>query len=241
MNDRPDRSDPDRGPAAAVDMPNGGTVGTVAARRTRQLTVAFVVLVICTNVGSIMAPTIVKRSPELLLALSSRIRHLLLSVPAGISPIGYSLIGFARLMLAGLLLFALGRIAGERVFRWFDVQSGGERPAMLRWIESGVRRADWLLILLFPGSNIVAFLVGRRGMAWRRYVPLLAIGVIGRLTWVWFTAKQFEDELKSALDFIDRYQWRIVLVLLLATFIPSMRKAYRQDKAARAADEPTEP
>jgi membrane protein DedA with SNARE-associated domain len=204
--------------------------------RVRQLTIAFGVLIVCTNIGSITAPSLVKRSPELLLALSSRIRHLLFSVPAGINPVSYAAIGYVRLMIAGLICFQLGHLVGHRLFAWFDAQLEGQRPATLRWIERGVERADWLLVMLFPGSNVVCFLVGRRRMAMRRFVPLISVGIIVRLIWVWFAAKQFESELKTALDFIDRYQFWFIGAFLVLTIVPSMRKSIAAEKALRAAE-----
>jgi membrane protein DedA with SNARE-associated domain len=205
--------------------------------RVRQLTIAFGVLVACANIGSFTAPSLLKHSPELVLALSSRIRHLLFSVPAGINPIVYAAIGYARLMLAAAICYELGRLVGHRVFAWFDAQLDGDRPATLRWIERSVERVDWLLVLLFPGSNIVCFLVGRRGMDQRRFFALASIGIGARLTWVWFAAKQFESELKTALDFVDRYQFWFVGLFLVLTIVPSMRKSIAAEKAMRAAAE----
>lgn len=204
--------------------------------RVRVLTIAFTVLVVCTNIGSITAPSLVKRSPELLLALSSRIRHLLFSVPADINPVAYAAIGYGRLMLAGLICYELGRVAGERLFTWFDAQLAGERPATLRWIERAVERADWLLVAIFPGSNVVCFLVGKRQMHRRRFAAMLSLGIAVRLTWVWLAAKQFESELKTALDFIDRYQRWFVIGFLVLTIVPSVRRSIAAEKALREAE-----
>ena len=54
-----------------------------------------------------MAPTMVRRRPELLLALSLPDPQPLRR-PAGIDPISYSVIGFTRLFAAGALLYVLG-------------------------------------------------------------------------------------------------------------------------------------
>jgi membrane protein DedA with SNARE-associated domain len=209
--------------------------------RIRRLTLAFGALVICTNVGSIFFASLVKRSPEVLLALSSRIRHLLFTVPAGIHPIAYAAIGYLRLAIAGMICYELGRVAGERLFSWFDAQLAGERPATLRWIERAVERADWLLTLVFPGSNIVCFLVGKRLMSRRRFATLLSVGIAFRLSWVWLAAKQFESELKTALDFIDRYQRWFFIVLLVLTIGPSMRRSIAAEKAAQTRNQSGSP
>src|SRR5215218_5915111 len=60
------------------------------------------------TLGSNLGPAWVDERPELVLAMSSRNRNLLGSVPF-IDPLSYTLIGFSRLLLAGVTLFFLGR------------------------------------------------------------------------------------------------------------------------------------
>lgn len=200
------------------------------ARYWPLLTAAFVGLVVCTFVGSIVAPSLAKSNPELLLALSSRIRHLLFAVPAGISPTRFAVIGFCRLLVAAIICFMLGRAVGDRLFVWFDGQSGGQRPLTLRWAERAVKTAAIPLVLIFPGSNIVCFLAGRRQMSLRRFVPIVAIGILLRLAWVWAAAKQFESQLSTALDFIDANQKWFMIGLIGLTVGPNMVKTYRTEK-----------
>ena len=157
-----------------------------------------------------MAPTIVKRSPELLLALSSRIRHLLFAVPAGINPVSYSVIGFARLFAAGALCYALGHGYGNRGMRWVERQFADQTPATFRWMQRGADRFGPLLVVVMPGSNIVCALVGYRRMRPMVFAACLSVGIAVRLAWVWVAAKQFEDQLKVALDWIEQYQWWLV-------------------------------
>ncbi|MGD9704496.1 MAG: hypothetical protein AB7Q42_19100 [Acidimicrobiia bacterium] len=194
-------------------------------RRLAFLVACFGVLVTATQVGSIMAPTIVKGSPELLLALSSRIRHLLFAVPAGINPVSYSLIGFGRLFAAGALCFALGHGYGVRGMAWVERQFADQTPATFRWMQRAADRAGPLLVVVMPGSNIVCALVGYRRMRTSVFATCLAAGIAFRLTWVWLAAKQFEDQLTSALDWIDRYQWWLVVGFFAITFLQSWRRA----------------
>jgi hypothetical protein len=194
-------------------------------RRLPFLIACFGVLVTATNVGSIMAPTLVTRSPELLLALSSRIRHLLFAVPAGINPVAYSLIGFARLSVAGYLCFTLGHGYGARGMLWVERQLGDQTPATFRWMQRAVDRAGALLVVLMPGSNIVCALVGYRRMRTAAFAACLSIGIVFRLAWVWIAAKIFEDQLTTILDWIERYQWWLVGAFMAITFLQSWRKA----------------
>jgi hypothetical protein len=193
-------------------------------RRLPFLVACFGVLVTATNIGSIMAPTLVKRSPELLLALSSRIRHLLFAVPAGVNPVAYSVIGFTRIALAGALCYTLGHGYGGRGMRWIERQFGDQTPATFRWMQRAADRAGGLLVVLMHGSNIVCALVGLRRMRASVFAACLSLGIVLRLIWVWLAAKQFEDQLKSALDWIDQYQWWLVGGFMALTFLQSWRR-----------------
>ena len=104
----------------------------------------------------------------------------------------------------------------------------GELPATIRWIQRGVDRAGWLLVVLMPGSNIVCLLVGHRKMPPRTFLPLVSVGIALKLTVLWAGGKLFEDQIKGFLDLIERYQWWVVIALFAFTFVQSagrMRKA----------------
>ncbi len=213
------------------------TAATPPVERDSRLQIligTYVALYAAANIGSVMAPRIVERNPELLLALSSRIRHLLFSVPAGISPGLYGLIGFARIFVAGTVCFLLGRWYGTRGFAWLDRQLGNQRPAALRWIEAAADRVGPLFVLLMPGSNIVCALVGHRRMAPRLFFSLMVLGTAARLWWVWLAADHFESELKDALRWISRYQWWLVGGFLAITVL----QAWRRGTATARASEP---
>lgn len=200
--------------------------------RLRLLVATYVSLYAAANVGSVMAPRIVENNPELLLALSSRIRHLLFSVPAGISPGLYGLIGFLRIFLAGAVCFLLGRWYGTRGFAWLDRQLGDQRPAALRWLETATDKVGPLFVVLMPGSNIVCALVGHRRMAPKLFFSLMVVGTAVRLWWVWLAADHFESELKDALGWISRYQWWLVGGFLALTMLQGWRRSAATARAA---------
>ncbi len=199
--------------------------------RLQLLIGVYVLLYAAANVGSVMAPRIVERNPELLLALSSRIRHLLFAVPAGVSPGLYGLIGFIRIVVAGTVCFLLGRWYGTRGFAWLDRQLGDQRPAALRWIEAATDRVGPLFVFLMPGSNIVCALVGHRRMAPRLFFSLMALGTVARLWWVWLAADHFESELKDALGWISRYQWWLVGGFFALTVFQAWRRGAATSRA----------
>jgi membrane protein DedA with SNARE-associated domain len=198
--------------------------------RLRRLLGGFVCLIVLANVSSFAAPALVERSPELLIAMSSRIRHLLFANTAGIHPIAYAAIGTIRLSIAASICFMLGYWYGDRGTAWVDEQLGGETPALLRWTQKGVEKAASVLVFLMPGSNVVCVLVGSRKMNPKRFAICLVAGILFRLAWVWLAAKRFEPELKDALAWIARYQWRLVGGFFAITMVQSYRRASRQQK-----------
>jgi membrane protein DedA with SNARE-associated domain len=175
----------------------------------------------------------VNRNPELLIALSARIRHLLFVVPAGINELAYWSLGFSRMFVAALLCFAFGYWYGERGMTWLERQLEGQEPATFRWIRRGVDRAGWALLLAFPGSNIVCALVGLRRMPPRRFAALLTLAVAIRLVWVRIAAEVFDDQLQTILRWIDRYQWYLVGAFLVLTIVQSSIKTARAERAKR--------
>lgn len=162
--------------------------------------------------------------------MSSRIRHLLFVIPAGINPFAYGAIGLVRISLAGAICFMLGYWYGERGSAWFEAQMGGETPTLIRWLQKGVEKSAPLLVFLMPGSNIVCVLVGSRKMNPRLFAGSLVAGIAFRLGWVWIAAKQFDAELKDALEWIARYQWRLVAVFAAITVVQSSLRSSRQAK-----------
>jgi membrane protein DedA with SNARE-associated domain len=185
----------------------------------RLVLVAGLALYVAGTIGSNIAPAVIDKHPVTILALSSRNRNLFASVPF-IDPIPYAVVGFLRVLAAGVVLYLIGRWYGARGIGWVEGQVG-ELPATIRWIQRGVDRAGWLLVLLMPGSNIVCLLVGHRRMPPRTFMPLMMSGIVVKLGVMWAGGKLFEDQIKTFLDLIERYQWWIVIGLFAITFAQS--------------------
>ena len=93
--------------------------------------------------------------------------------------------------------------------------------------EQQYRTAEWVLIPIFVGSNIVFVLSGMVQTRWRRIVPLLLVGIAGRLALLWWLAKQFESEVKSVIDFLGRYQLPIIIgsfVIVIVSNVVNIRR-----------------
>jgi membrane protein DedA with SNARE-associated domain len=188
----------------------------------RLLVVITSLLFVAGTIGSNIGPALVDNHPILVLLLSSRNRNLFGSVPF-IDALPFFTIGFFRLLAAASALYFTGRIFGERALRWTESQVG-EMPRIYQWTERATVRAGWLAVLLMPGSNIVCLLVGHLRMAPKKFFALIIPAIMIRLTAVWFGGKALEDQIRSALDWIDQYQWWIVGLLFAVSFFQASRR-----------------
>jgi membrane protein DedA with SNARE-associated domain len=170
---------------------------------------AFVGLVICTNIANATWPKLTdvdSPNPELLLLLSSRNRYLAFALGSDVSIPAYIAIGFLRIMAAFLVCHLIGRAYSNDAIGWFKKYLGFNEEAE-RTFDAGFQKAEWALIPIFAGSNIVGVLTGVRRTPWTKLLPLLTIGIAGRMAMMWWLSRFFEDELDSFLEFTTRYQW----------------------------------
>jgi hypothetical protein len=191
--------------------------------------VAFVGLVICTNVANVVWATWGDNHPAGLIALSARQRYLVLAVGYGISPVSYAVIGAARIAIAFVVCHLIGRAYREQALTWFTRYLGFTNEALDTY-NRGFSAAEIGLIPFFAGSNIVAVLTGIHRTPPGRLAVLLAIGIAGRLVLMWYLAKTFEDQLLDALRFTGRYQWWVLglsLAIVLAVNFRNFRRGSR--------------
>ena len=189
--------------------------------RKAVLTFTTMLFVIGT-VGSNIGPALVDEKPRLILMLSSRNRNLFGSVPY-IDLASYLSIGFVRILIAGIALYLVGRWYGTKALGWVEGNMG-ELPAIYKWTERAVDRAGPAILVLMPGSNIVCLLLGHRRMPPKKFVPLLMIGIAFKLAILWQGGRIFEEQIKSFLEWIEKYQWYVVVGLFAISFLQSARK-----------------
>jgi membrane protein DedA with SNARE-associated domain len=189
--------------------------------RKAVLTFTTLLFVIGT-VGSNIGPALVDEKPRLILMLSSRNRNLFGSVPY-IDLASYLAIGFVRVLIAGIALYLVGRWYGTKALGWVEGNMG-ELPAIYKWTEKAVDRAGPAILVLMPGSNIVCLLLGHRRMPPKKFVPLLMIGIAFKLAILWQGGRIFEEQIKSFLEWIEKYQWYVVVGLFAISFLQSARK-----------------
>jgi len=163
-------------------------------------------LFVCGTIGSNIGPALVDEHPLLVLTLSSRNRNLFGSVPFT-SPVPYFVIGFLRILAAGIALYFVG-----------------ELPALYRWTERAVARAGWLAVALMPGSNVVCVLVGHRRMKFSAFLSCITLGIVGKLIVLRIGGDIFEDQVRSFLKTIERYQWWVVVALFAVSFLQTRKR-----------------
>ncbi len=213
-------------PAAIAD-PSAPAIVPHAPPRWAPLTlVAFVALVVCTNVANVVWPRWSHARPAGLIALSARQRYLVLAVAGGISPVAFFTVAAARLAVAFVVCHLVGRAYRDQALSWF-VRYLGVRTEQLAALNDGFTKAEIGLVPFFAGSNIVAVLTGIHRTPPARLAALLAAGIAGRLVLMWWLAKAFEDPLLDVITFIGRYQWWLIAVSVVAVVLVNVRNFRR--------------
>jgi hypothetical protein len=184
--------------------------------------VAFVGLVIMTNVASGLWARWVDTNPEGLLVLSSRNRYLALTLAAGVPVSTYVFIAFLRVGAAFVVCHMIGRAYHDDAIAWFRKYMG-VTPETIGTFNRGFARAEWILIPLFAGSNIVAALSGVHRTPPVRLAVLLSIGIAGRLALMWWLARTFEAQLVDFLEWLQRYQWWAVGISIAVVLLVNIR------------------
>jgi len=210
--------------SATIDASNEPHVRPVWAPLTL---IAFVVLVICSNIASGVWARWVDTNPEGLLMLSSRNRYLALTLAADIPLSSYIVIGSLRIALAFVVCYLIGRAYHDDAIGWFTKYLG-VTPEAIDGFNRGFALAEWALIPFFAGSNIVAALSGVHRTPPFKLAALLSVGIAGRLALMWWLARTFEAQLVDFLELLQRYQWWAVgisIVFVLAMNFRNFRGA----------------
>jgi len=176
------------------------------------LVVPLVVLVVASNVGDALAPTLVNEHPVWLMALNARNRNLVLVVN-NVDPLVYYAVGTARLLLSDPLFYLLGYFYGEAAVRWAERRAptiGG----MLRSVERVFAKAAWPLVFFAP-NNYICLFAGSAGMRPLTFAVLNVTGTVFRLWLIRLTGEAFEAPLDDLLGFIREYQWPLTALAAL--------------------------
>lgn len=191
--------------------------GTHVRPRWAPLTVVgFVALLVTARLADVYYARLVKNDPEVLLLFNARVRYLLLATGSDISFWSYAAIGAVRMTVVYAVCHMVGRAFGRDVLVWFGKYLGA-RPKQIQDTLQMFHRAEWAVIPFFAGSNIVAAITGVVRTPLKRLIPLLAIGIVGRLILWWWVAQVADDQVDATIRFLDRYQWPMTIASLVVT------------------------
>lgn len=182
---------------------------------------AFVGLVVCTNIANASWAAIASDHPARLLLLSSRNRFLIAASP-NLDFVTWALLGTIRITAAAIVCHLIGREYGDQALRWFWRYLGMPQEQVSKF-ENAFAKAEWFVVPFFVGSNIVWVLSGAARTTWRRLAPMMAVGLVARLGVLWWLSKAFEEEVVSALKWIDRYQWWFIIGSIAIVVLANLR------------------
>ena len=188
--------------------------------------VAFVALVICTNVANAVWAKWVNSNPSGLLILSSRNRYLALTLASGVPLGSFVLIATVRISAAFAVCHMIGRAYHDDAIGWFTQYLGVTKES-IDTFNRGFAKAEWAIIPFFVGSNIVAALSGVHRTPPAKLAGLLAIGIAGRLLLIWWMARTFEDQLVTILEWLAKYQWWAVGISIGIVVLVNLRNLRR--------------
>ncbi|HEX9682167.1 MAG TPA: hypothetical protein VGA13_03740 [Acidimicrobiales bacterium] len=203
---------------------------THSRRRLALIITPIVLLVIASNVGDALFPTLApdpkepgSGHPLVLLALNARNRNLL-AVSNFMDPVSYYVVGTLRLLIADPPFYFLGYFYGDRAVQWIEQKSptiGG----FARQYEAAFARASYPLVFLAPNNPICLF-AGAAGMHPGWFISLNISGTVARLYLIRVIGDVFSGPIDSVLGFIADYRWQLtgVTVALVAISVISHRR-----------------
>jgi membrane protein DedA with SNARE-associated domain len=179
------------------------------------LTVPIIGFIICTNVGTALAPELVDKHPLWLIALNSQNRNLILTTNQ-LDAWSYYLVGTARLIVSDPLFFLLGLWYGDVALEWMERRTKSFGKTLRQW-ERGFRKASYALVFLAPNQWICLF-AGASGMPVGAFFGVNLAGTAGRLFLIRWLGEAFERPIDDVLGWVGDHRM-ILLVLSIAVTV----------------------
>lgn len=225
------------------DEPQAATTAGRPDRRPSKRAVTLVAapiiaLIVCTNVGDAMAPTLVDTHPALLIALNPRNRNLVL-VTNSLDPLSYYGIATVRLLLSDPLFFLLGWWYGDAAITWMERRTRTWGKS-LRKAEGWFSKAAYPLIFVAPNQYICLF-AGAAGMPVGAFFAVNIAGTVTRLYIIRRFGDVFEGPLDNIVEWIGEHRGPLLVITVLLTvlsFVFEARKGETEvSSIARLDDE----
>jgi len=168
-------------------------------------------LVIASNIGDALAPSLVTRHPLLLIALNARNRNLVL-VTNQLDPVPYYVVGTLRLLLSDPLFYVLGFLYGDAAVTWME-RKAPTYGRVMRTAERFFATAAYPLVFIAP-NNYICLFAGAAGMPVLAFVILNVTGTVARLYLIRVVGDIFESPIQSILDFIKDYRVPLLIITI---------------------------
>lgn len=185
------------------------------------LLVPILTAMVVAMVGDVVGPSLINEHPLWQITMNPRNRWLLLAAPQ-VAAWAFFLVGFVRLVAIDPLFYVLGRQYGDAALRWAERRLGDE-AGFIRKLEHWFTRAAPAVVLIAP-NGYVCLLAGATGMRLRTFLVLNVVGTVGRLTVFSVAGAAFRDQLLDVLEFVQRYQWWLVAVSLVAVSLQARKR-----------------
>lgn len=188
------------------------------------LVTPIVVLVILGSAADILGPHLINSHPLLQMFLNPRNRYLLLA-STRVGAIEFFALGFARLVLTDPIGFLLGRQYGDAALEWAGKKMG-DSGRFVTTLQRWFGKAGPVIILIAP-NLYMCLLAGASGMRLRTFLTMNIAGTVGRLILIRLAGDAFNRQLESALEFIQRNQWKLVGVSFAVVALQTVRSRRR--------------
>jgi membrane protein DedA with SNARE-associated domain len=209
------------------EPPDHSTPRPPPSRRLLWLIITpIIVLVIASNVGDALAPSLVDRHPLWLIALNARNRNLVL-VTNQLDAVSYYAVGSVRLLVSDPLFYVLGLLYGDAAIRWME-RKAPTYGRFMRTAERFFAAAAYPLVFIAP-NNYICLFAGAAGMPIFAFVFLNVTGTFARLYLLRVVGDVFDSPIESILDFIKQYRVPL-LVITVALVLFSVWNEHRLGK-----------
>jgi membrane protein DedA with SNARE-associated domain len=202
-----------------------------AARRRKLavLVVPMIAFAVSANVANAFSPTLLVHEPVWLIALSSRLRWLVLVSPR-LDPFTFFGVPLVRLLAVAAVYYVFGQRYGDRAVRWLESKMGGASRPIL-WIERQFHRARYAVVFLLPAGPFVSLLAGADEMPASLYYATTMLGLLARLLMVRLLAGALTDEILHVTDWVaDNQIWLTgVSVASVLVFVLWSRRSGRTE------------
>jgi membrane protein DedA with SNARE-associated domain len=179
-----------------------------AARRRKLawLVVPMIAFAVSANLANAFSPTLLVREPVWLIALSSRVRWLVLVSPR-LDPLTFFAVPLVRLTAVAAVYYLFGQRYGDRAVSWLESKMGGASKPIL-WIERQFHRTRYAVIFFLPAGPFVSLLAGADKMPANAYYATTFAGLVARLVLIRLVAEAFSGVILDVTDWIaDNQIW----------------------------------